>query len=174
VVGYAISCNIDTTLALAALKSALENREPPVGCIFHTDSGAQYASETYRRALTEAGLRGSMSTAGNPYHNAQAESFMKTLKVEEITITRRCRMSRSVCRGSSSRSTTPSAYTPPLATDHPVILKAYWSSTWLSSDPVVQPAGFSRKVPENPVTRVRRMDVKSILTKGEHADAGSA
>jgi putative transposase len=46
----------------------------------------QYASEAYRRALAEAGLRGSMSSAGNPYHNAQAESFMKTLKVEDIYI----------------------------------------------------------------------------------------
>jgi putative transposase len=44
----------------------------------------QYASETYRRALDAAGLQGSMSAVGNPYHNAQAESFMKTLKVEDI------------------------------------------------------------------------------------------
>ena len=44
----------------------------------------QYASETYRRALADAGLQGSMSAVGNPYHNAQAESFMKTLKVEEV------------------------------------------------------------------------------------------
>ncbi|BCH62462.1 hypothetical protein RvVAR0630_pl06040 (plasmid) [Agrobacterium vitis] len=42
------------------------------------------ASETYRRALDAAGLQGSMSAVGNPYHNAQAESFMKTLKVEDI------------------------------------------------------------------------------------------
>ena len=86
VVGYAISRNIDTTLALAALRSAVEDRQPPAGCIFHTDRGSQYASETYRRALQEAGLRGSMSSPGNPYHNAQAESFMKTLKVEEVYI----------------------------------------------------------------------------------------
>lgn len=86
VVGYAISRNIDTTLALAALRSAVQNRQPPAGCIFHTDRGAQYASESYRRALQEAGLKGSMSSPGNPYHNAQAESFMKTLKVEEVYI----------------------------------------------------------------------------------------
>lgn len=86
VVGYAISRNIDTTLALAALRSAVQNRRPAPGCIFHTDRGAQYASETYRRALQEAGLRGSMSSPGNPYHNAQAESFMKTLEVEDIYI----------------------------------------------------------------------------------------
>jgi len=81
VVGYAISRNIDTTLALAALRSAVQSRQPPAGCIFHTDRGAQYASESYRRALQEAGMKGSMSSPGNPYHNAQAESFMKTLKV---------------------------------------------------------------------------------------------
>ena len=46
----------------------------------------QYASETYRKALEEAGLRGSMSAIGNPYHNAQAESFMKTLKVEDVYV----------------------------------------------------------------------------------------
>lgn len=44
----------------------------------------QYASENYRRTLTNAGMRGSMSSPGNPYHNAQAESFMKTIKVEQI------------------------------------------------------------------------------------------
>ena len=86
VVGYAISRNIDTTLALAALRSAVDDRQPPAGCIFHTDRGLQYASETYRRALKEAGLRGSMSSPGNPHHNAQAESFIKTLKVEDIYI----------------------------------------------------------------------------------------
>jgi putative transposase len=86
VVGYGISRSIDTNLALAALRSAVETRHPPAGCIFHTDRGGQYASEAYRRALAEAGLRGSMSSVGNPYHNAQAESFMKTLKVEDIYI----------------------------------------------------------------------------------------
>ncbi len=84
VVGYGLSKRLDTPLALAALRSALDNRKPPPGCIHHTDRGCQYASETYRRALDAAGLQGSMSAVGNPYHNAQAESFMKTLKVEEI------------------------------------------------------------------------------------------
>ena len=82
--GYALSKRLDTPLALAALSSALQSRKPPPGCIHHTDRGCQYASETYRRALEQAGLRGSMSAVGNPYHNAQAESFMKTLKVEDI------------------------------------------------------------------------------------------
>ncbi|WP_424138220.1 IS3 family transposase [Roseomonas chloroacetimidivorans] len=77
---------LDACLALAALRSAVETRHPPSGCIFHTDRGGQYASDAYRRALAKAGLRGSMSSVGNPYHNAQAESFMKTLKVEDIYI----------------------------------------------------------------------------------------
>ncbi|MBS0318448.1 MAG: IS3 family transposase [Proteobacteria bacterium] len=84
VVGYAISRQIDTQLVLAALKAAVRNRRPPPGLICHSDRGSQYASEMYRRALTEFGLRGSMSAPGNPYHNAQAESFMKTIKVEEV------------------------------------------------------------------------------------------
>ncbi|WP_146172288.1 integrase core domain-containing protein, partial [Cereibacter azotoformans] len=53
-----------------------------LGC--RSSASAQYASQTYRDALQAAGLRGSMSSVGNPYHNAQAESFMKTLKVEEV------------------------------------------------------------------------------------------
>jgi putative transposase len=84
VVGYAISRQIDTQLALAALNAAVRARRPPPGCIHHTDRGSQYASEVYRHALHAHGLRGSMSSPGNPYHNAQAESFMKTLKVEDV------------------------------------------------------------------------------------------
>ena len=84
VVGYALSQHLDTPLALAALRSAVASRNPPAGCIHHTDRGCQYASQNYRDALEAAGLRGSMSSVGNPYHNAQAESFMKTMKVEEV------------------------------------------------------------------------------------------
>jgi putative transposase len=85
VIGYALSRRIDTELALAALRAAFENRRPaPATCIHHSDRGCQYASALYRSALEEFGLIGSMSSPGNPYHNAQAESFMKTLKVEEV------------------------------------------------------------------------------------------
>ena len=84
VVGYALSQRLDTPLALAALQSAVTSRRPAPGCIHHTDRGCQYASQLYRDALDAAGLLGSMSSVGNPYHNAQAESFMKTLKVEEV------------------------------------------------------------------------------------------
>ena len=84
VVGYAISRRIDARLALAALRAAIESRQPPKGCIHHSDRGSQYASEDYRAELARHGLRGSMGRRGNPYDNAKAESFMKTLKVEAV------------------------------------------------------------------------------------------
>lgn len=87
VIGYAISRQLDTELALAALRAAMANRRPARGtCIHHSDRGCQYASVQYRKALADYGLIGSMSSRGNPYHNAQAESFMKTIKVEEVNL----------------------------------------------------------------------------------------
>jgi putative transposase len=84
VVGYAISRAIDARLAVAALKAAINARDPPRGCVHHSDRGSQYASEAYRSILREHALVGSMSRRGNPYDNAKAESFMKTLKVEAV------------------------------------------------------------------------------------------
>src|SRR5262245_23047855 len=84
VVGYAISRSIDARLAIAALKAAIRARQPPKGCIHHSDRGSQYASEAYRSLLAHHGLLGSMGRRGNPYDNAKAESFMKTLKVEAV------------------------------------------------------------------------------------------
>ena len=84
VVGYAISRSVDARLTLAALKAALRTRRPPPGCVHHSDRGGQYASEIYRQLLVEHGLVGSMGRRGNPYDNAMAESFMKTLKVEAV------------------------------------------------------------------------------------------
>lgn len=84
VVGYAISRRIDARLTLAALRAAIASRDPPPGCIHHSDRGSQYAAEDYRAELGKRGLVGSMSRRGNPYDNAKAESFMKTLKVEEV------------------------------------------------------------------------------------------
>src|SRR5260363_221307 len=66
-------------------ESSCCQRQPVPGtCIHHSDRGSQYASAEYRRALHEYGLMGLMSSVANPYDNAQAESFMKTLKVEEV------------------------------------------------------------------------------------------
>ena len=84
VVGYAISKRIDAKLALAALQAAIAARKPKPGLIHHSDRGVQYASNAYRQKLADHGLLGSMSAVGNPYDNPQAESFMKTLKVEEV------------------------------------------------------------------------------------------
>lgn len=87
IVGYALSRRIDARLAVAALKAAIQGRDPPRGCVHHSDRGSQYASEAYRTLLDEHGLVGSMGRRGNPYDNAKAESFMKTLKVENVYLT---------------------------------------------------------------------------------------
>jgi putative transposase len=84
VVGYAIIRSIDARLTLAALKAALRTGRPPLGCVHHSGRGAQYASEIYRQLLADHGLVGSMGRRGNPYDNAKAESFMKTLKIEAV------------------------------------------------------------------------------------------
>jgi len=84
VVGYAIGRSIDARLALAALKAAIATRQPPRGCVHHSGRGSPYASDIYRKLLTARGLAGSMGRGGNPYDNAKAESFMKTLKVEAV------------------------------------------------------------------------------------------
>jgi len=84
VVGYAISRSIDARVAAAALKAAINTRDPPRGCVHHSDRGSQYASETYRTVLREYGFVASMGRRGNPYDNAKAESFIKTLKVEAV------------------------------------------------------------------------------------------
>jgi len=80
---------MDADLTLAALDATYVSRTPGPGtCIHHTDRGIQYANSRYRRALEDYGLIGSMSAARNPYDNAQAESLMKTLKVEEVYLDR--------------------------------------------------------------------------------------
>lgn len=84
VVGYALGRQIDTRLTLAALRAAIRARHPSPGLIHHSDRGAQYAAEPYRRELAGHGLLGSMGRRGNPYDNSKAESFMKTLKCEEV------------------------------------------------------------------------------------------
>jgi putative transposase len=84
VVGYAISRSIDARLTIAALDAAVRSRAPPAGCVHHSDRGSQYAALAYRKLLAEHKLAGSMGRRGNPYDNAKAESFMKTLKVEAV------------------------------------------------------------------------------------------
>jgi putative transposase len=84
VVGYAIGRSLDARHAVAALERAISLRRPLPGCVFHSDRGSQYASEKHRALLKAHGFVGSMSRRGNPYDNPQAESFMKTLKVEAV------------------------------------------------------------------------------------------
>ena len=83
-VGWALSKDIDTRLCLSALEMALVVRCPPLGLVHHSDRGVQYASIAYVTRLEEAGILSSMSAKANPYENAKAESFFKTLKTEEV------------------------------------------------------------------------------------------
>lgn len=84
VVGYAVGRRVDARLALAMLRAAFDSRQPPKGCVHHSDRGSQYAAENYRDELVAHGLKGFMGRRGNAYDCAKADSFMKTLKVEEV------------------------------------------------------------------------------------------
>ena len=84
VIGWALSEQIDAELTLAGLRMALGERGPVNGCIHHSDRGVQYACHAYVEELEAAGMRITMARRGNPYDNAAAESFMKTLKYEEV------------------------------------------------------------------------------------------
>jgi len=84
VVGWAVDESLHAPLAMAALNKAIAQRRPAPGLVHHSDRGVQYASEHYVALLREHGLVASMSRLGNPYDNAKCESFIKTLKQEEI------------------------------------------------------------------------------------------
>jgi putative transposase len=83
-IGWCLSRTIDTRLTLAALEMALASRQPEPGGIHHSDRGVQYASGDYVKRLARAGTQISMAATGNPYENAQIESFFRTLKCEEV------------------------------------------------------------------------------------------
>lgn len=87
-VGWSLSRNIDTELALQALNKAIAARQHMgfAELVHHSDRGVQYASKEYVNRLTEYAIKISMTETGNPRENAFAESFMKTLKVEEVYI----------------------------------------------------------------------------------------
>ena len=84
VIGWAISKTIDGDLAVNALKMAIARRNPGRGVIHHSDRGVQYLCDKYVAILKETGFHISCSAKGNPYDNAWTESFMKTLKYDEI------------------------------------------------------------------------------------------
>ncbi len=84
VVGWELDRTLATRLPLAALECAIAERKPPPGLVHHSDRGVQYASGDYVTILRKHQMIPSMSRPANPYDNASCESFMKTLKREEI------------------------------------------------------------------------------------------
>ena len=84
VIGWALDRTLEDSLTLTALEMALAQRGARPGLVHHSDRGVQYASHDYTRILQEHGIRISMSRTGNPWDNAACESFMKTLKYEEV------------------------------------------------------------------------------------------
>ncbi len=83
-VGWYLSRDMTTQLTLMALRRAINERHPPAGLIHHSDRGMQYASHEYIEQLKQIDAQISMSSVSNPYDNAKAESFFKTLKQEEV------------------------------------------------------------------------------------------
>jgi transposase InsO family protein len=84
VIGWALERNLKAQLPLSALERAVANRKPPLGVVHHSDQGAQAACRDYKDRLRHYRMLPSMSRPANPYDNATCESFLKTLKREEI------------------------------------------------------------------------------------------
>jgi putative transposase len=84
VIGWALDRNMEDELTLTALRMALSQRSLQPGLVHHSDRGSQYASNAYTELLQAHGIQISMSRKGNPWDNAACESFMKTLKYEEV------------------------------------------------------------------------------------------
>ncbi len=84
VIGWALDRSLEDKLTFRGLRMALAQRRPAPGLVHHSDRGVQYASRDYTDLLRAQGIAISMSRKGNPYDNAVAESFLKTLKYEEV------------------------------------------------------------------------------------------
>jgi transposase InsO family protein len=84
VIGWSLARTLQTKLPLRALEEAIASRQPPLGVVHHSDQGVQYGCRHYMQSLREHGMLPSMSRPGNPYDDATCESFLKTLKREEI------------------------------------------------------------------------------------------
>ena len=84
IIGFSMSPNIDTYLLLKAFSMACSNRNPGKEVIFHSDRGVQYTSKDFQKVLKKRGFKCSMSRKGNCWDNACAETFFKSLKVEEV------------------------------------------------------------------------------------------
>jgi putative transposase len=83
-IGWALDRSLTARVAVTALQQAIGQRRPPPGVVHHSDQGTQYASAEYAAVLGASQMVPSMSRPANPYDNAACESFMKTLKQEEI------------------------------------------------------------------------------------------
>jgi len=83
-IGWALDRTLEAELTLQALRMALLRRRPAPGLVHHSDRGVQYASRDYTQLLQDHGIQISMSRKGNPWDNAACESFIKTLKYEEV------------------------------------------------------------------------------------------
>ncbi len=84
VIGWAVSDRMKRDLAIRALEMAINLRQPPSGCIHHTDRGSQYCSHDYQKILRQHHFEVSMSGKGNCFDNSMVETFFKTLKAELI------------------------------------------------------------------------------------------
>jgi putative transposase len=84
IVGWSMNRRMTDDLVVAALRNALLRRQPPSGFIFHTDRGSQYCSKRFRKVVSSAGGRQSMSSTGCCYDNAITETFFSTLKRELV------------------------------------------------------------------------------------------
>ena len=122
VVGWALEDHLEARLAIEALDMAIAARNPPQGLIHHSDRGVQYACNEYAARLDQRGFQRSMSRPGNPYDNAKAESFMKTLKARRSTPgpTPTSKTPDAESAPSSKTSITPTASTPRSATNRPL------------------------------------------------------
>ncbi len=86
VIGWALEEHLDARLTVGALQMALSTRHVKPGLVHHSDRGVQYACDRYIEVLKVHDIRISMSRKANPYDNAKAESFIKTLKAEEVNL----------------------------------------------------------------------------------------
>ena len=84
VIGWAVSNRMNRDLAIRALNMAIALRQPPRGCIHHTDRGSQYCSHDYHKLLRQYRFKVSMSGKGNCYDNSAVETFLKTINAEPI------------------------------------------------------------------------------------------
>ena len=98
VLGWHMDANLGAQLTVTALKMALAQRPLGPNLVHHSDRGTQYAADVYVQLLKEHGIRISMSRTGNPYDNAKAERFIKTLKYEEIYLNEYDNLAEARCR----------------------------------------------------------------------------